>query len=51
MIAVFPSALKATPEPWKEVPAAPEPTNLFPCCVQVDPLLVYIQAAPLKPSS
>jgi hypothetical protein len=51
IIAVFPSALKATLLPWLAFPIAPEPTNLLPCCDHMSLLRVNTQAAPLLLSS
>src|SRR5271170_259109 len=46
-MAVLPSADRATETPCSAFPTAPVPTNLLPCWVQVPPLLVKTQAAPV----
>jgi hypothetical protein len=43
-IAVLPSADSATDIPWRALPNAPVPTNLFPCWVQTPPLRVNTHA-------
>src|ERR1043165_3349675 len=45
-MAVLPSADNATEDPCAASPAAPVPTNLFPCCDHTPPLRVNTQAAP-----
>src|SRR6266511_727777 len=46
MMAVLPSAERATEAPCSAPPTAPEPTSLVPCWVQTPPLLVQTHAAP-----
>src|SRR5215213_11677236 len=43
---VLPSAEMDTDLPCPAPPTAPEPTSLFPCCVQTPPLLVQTHTAP-----
>src|SRR5580704_13525275 len=45
-MAVFPSADNAADEPCPAFVAAPVPTNLLPCWVQIPPLRVKTHAAP-----
>ena len=47
MRAVFPSALRLPAPPCPAAPVAPVPTSFEPCWVQVEPLLVKIQVAPV----
>src|ERR1035441_3374555 len=46
MIAVLPSADRATEDPCCALPTAAVPTNLAPCCVHTPPTRLNTQAAP-----
>src|SRR6185503_13683265 len=45
-MAVLPSALRDTDQPWNAAPVLPVPTSLPPCWLHTPPLRVYTQAAP-----
>src|SRR5208337_1035599 len=47
-ITVLPPAEMATEKLWLAAAAAPVPTSLAPCWIQLDPLRVKIQAAPVE---